>query len=73
MQNRALKARVDRLLGGDYRPEDLTHIFLALRSSSYGRESIRELGDFVAHNRQIAAYKLGMRNRINSAGKTSSA
>ena len=49
MQNRALKARVDRLIGGDYRPEDLTHIFLALRSSSYGRESIRELGDFVAH------------------------
>jgi hypothetical protein len=44
-----LQRRVQRLLRGDRRSDDLDRIFLSLRERSYGRASIREIGDFVAH------------------------
>ena len=47
-----LSARVDRLVSGKYRSDDLNYIFLALRQTSYGRPILVELGDFIAHNSQ---------------------
>src|SRR5450759_1802598 len=44
-----LRIRVERLLRDDFRVEDLTTLFLALRDRCEGREAIREIGDFVAH------------------------
>jgi hypothetical protein len=52
MLNDDLQRRVQRLLRGDRRPADLDRIFLGLRGRSYGRASIREIGDFVAHRDQ---------------------
>lgn len=49
MSNPAVRARVERMLKGDYRVEDLTRIFLWMRTRSYGRQTVREVGDFVAH------------------------
>src|SRR5258708_38187306 len=43
-----LRIRVERLLKGDIRIEDLTTLFLALRGRSDGREILTEMGDFVA-------------------------
>lgn len=50
MTDPILRARVERLLGGDFRPEDITRLFLGLRARSFGRETVVELGDFVAHS-----------------------
>ncbi len=47
-----LQRRVRRLLQGGRRIDDLDRLFLALRDRSYGRASIREIGDFVAHRDQ---------------------
>lgn len=47
-----LKRRVERLVHGTRRSDDLDRLFLALRERSYGRASIREIGDFVAHRDQ---------------------
>jgi hypothetical protein len=44
------KARVDRLLRGEFRPDDLTGLFLYARDHSDGRETIVDIGDFVAHH-----------------------
>jgi hypothetical protein len=44
-----LRIRVERLLKGDIRIEDLTTLFLALRGRCDGREILTEMGDFVAH------------------------
>jgi hypothetical protein len=44
-----LRIRVERLLRGERRPEDLTALFLALRDFSGGRECIVEVGNFIAH------------------------
>ncbi len=44
-----LRIRVERLLRGDKRPEDVAALFLALRDYSGGRECVVEIGNFVAH------------------------
>ncbi|TIU47181.1 MAG: hypothetical protein E5W19_23255 [Mesorhizobium sp.] len=44
-----LKVRVERLLSGRFKPDDLTTLFLALRDRADGREAVIEVGDFVAH------------------------
>jgi hypothetical protein len=49
MPNAALRARVERLLRGDIRLDDLSHIFLDIRTNCPS-ESVREIGDFIAHN-----------------------
>jgi hypothetical protein len=38
------------MIGGDFRPDDLTHLFLYARDRCDGRESVQEIGDFVAHH-----------------------
>jgi len=47
-----LRYRVQRLLRGERRPDDLDRIFLGLRERSYEYASVREIGDFVAHRDQ---------------------
>ena len=47
-----LQRRVQRLLSGDRRTEDLARIFLSVRGRDQGRASLREIGDFVAHRDQ---------------------
>jgi hypothetical protein len=44
-----LRIRVERLLRGDKRPEDVAALFLALRDYSGGRECVVEIGNFIAH------------------------
>jgi len=44
-----LRVRVNRLISGDQRAEDLVRIFLDLRGRSYGKPCFREIGDFIAH------------------------
>jgi hypothetical protein len=46
----ASRARVERLLKGDFRPDDLTSLFLYARDRCDGREPVQEVGDFVAHH-----------------------
>ncbi len=43
-------ARVQRLLCGDFRPDDLTGLFLYARDHCDGREPVAEIGHFVAHH-----------------------
>jgi hypothetical protein len=57
-----LRTRVERLLYGDFVADDLTRLFLYLRETSYGRQTVREIGDFVAH--------FGMRDKGPSTEKT---
>ena len=45
-----MRARVERLLRGDFRADDLTRLFLYARDRCDGRESVQEIGDFVAHH-----------------------
>lgn len=47
-----IQERVDRLLEGDIRPQDLAEIFLHLRQRCAGRKVVREVGDFVAHREE---------------------
>ena len=49
MQDTDLQRRVERILQGQRRIDDLDRIFLGLRARSYGRDNVREIGDFVAH------------------------
>ena len=49
MANAGMRIRVKRLLHGKFRPDDITTLFLHLRDRHGGRESVREMGDFVAH------------------------
>jgi len=44
-----LRGRVQRLLAGSHQVHDLDRLFLALRDRAHNRESVREIGDFVAH------------------------
>lgn len=44
-----LRLRVERLLRGNKRAEDLSALFLALRDYSGGRECVMEIGNFIAH------------------------
>lgn len=46
------RARVERLLHGKNRADDLTHLFLYARDRCDGRESVQEIGDFVAHHNE---------------------
>jgi hypothetical protein len=50
LPDHGLRARVERLLRGDFRSDDLTRLFLYARGQCDGRESIQEIGDFVAHH-----------------------
>lgn len=50
MADQGLRGRVERLLREDLRPDDLTRLFLAIRGQCDGRESVQEIGDFVAHH-----------------------
>jgi hypothetical protein len=52
MTDTALRARVERLLRGDFRVDDITRLFLYARDRCDGRESIQEVGDFVAHHNE---------------------
>jgi hypothetical protein len=45
-----MRRRTMRLLDGDFRPDDVSRLFLWLRERSHGLASIREIGDFVAHS-----------------------
>lgn len=47
---RSLRTRVERLLRGEFRNDDLTRLFLYARDRCDGRESVQEIGDFVAHH-----------------------
>jgi hypothetical protein len=49
MADAAQRARVERLLRGDFRVDDLTRLFLYARDRCDGREPVQEIGDFVAH------------------------
>ena len=47
-----LGLRVKPLLRGERQTTDLDRLFLGLRDRSFGRASVREVGDFVAHRGQ---------------------
>lgn len=44
------RAKVQRLLSEDFRPSDLADLFLFTRDHCDGRESVVDIGDFVAHH-----------------------
>lgn len=44
------RARVVRLLRGEFRPDDLASLFLFARDHCDGRETVAEIGHFVAHH-----------------------
>src|SRR5258705_11504652 len=46
------RARVQRLLTGTFRPDDLTGLFLYARDHCDGREPVAEIGHFVAHHNE---------------------
>jgi hypothetical protein len=46
------RARVERLLCGPFRPDDLTQLFLYARDHCDGREPVAEIGHFVAHHNE---------------------
>jgi hypothetical protein len=49
MIKKDLERRVARLIAGERRIEDLHHLYLALRENRGTGDSVREIGDFVAH------------------------
>lgn len=50
MPDAGMRARVSRMLGGDFRLDDLSRLFLYARDRCDGREAVQEIGDFVAHH-----------------------
>ncbi len=46
------RARVERILRGDFRPDDLMGLFLFARDRCDGRESVAEIGHFIAHHQE---------------------
>lgn len=46
------RARAQRLLSNTFRPEDLTDLFLFARDHCGGRQTVREIGHFVAHHNE---------------------
>jgi hypothetical protein len=46
------RAKVQRLLRGDFRTGDLTDLFLFARDHCDGREVVKDIGDFVAHHNE---------------------
>jgi len=49
MFEREMRARVERLLHGPFRNDDLLEVLLFVRERSDGRQTVREVGDFIAH------------------------
>jgi hypothetical protein len=45
-----LRRRMERMLHGLFEPDDLNRVILSLRGRAYGRQSVQELGNFVAHS-----------------------
>lgn len=46
------RARVVRLLGDNFRPDDIGNLFLFARERCDGRQSVTDIGDFVAHHNE---------------------
>jgi hypothetical protein len=46
------RARVERLLSGEFRPDDLMNLFLHVRDQRDNRQTVKETGDFVTHRRE---------------------
>jgi hypothetical protein len=46
------RARVERLIRGTFRPDDLMLLFVYARDHCDGRESVAEIGHFVAHHHE---------------------
>ncbi len=46
------RARVERLLRSEFRPDDLTGLFLYARDHCDGREPVADIGHFVAHHNE---------------------
>jgi hypothetical protein len=44
-----LRPRIERFLYGDFIVDDLSRTFLFLRENAYGRQTVYEIGNFVAH------------------------
>jgi hypothetical protein len=49
MQDADIKLRVNRIVRGENRPDDLDRIFLFFRFHHCNRYSVRDVGDFIAH------------------------
>lgn len=49
LHDQQLRARLNRLMSGDLRADDVAKLYVGKRSASYGRASFRELADFAAH------------------------
>lgn len=47
-----LRIRARRLIGGDFRQDDLSHFYLGLRDRTGGSKTFRDMGDFVAHRQE---------------------
>jgi hypothetical protein len=74
-----LRMRSGRLLAGQWRVDDLDRLFLGQRDRHHGKESFREIGDFVAHRAErqkglvtqvardvltsVSVWSLGFRNK----------
>lgn len=54
-------ARVRRLLDGGLRLDDLTNLFLYARDRCNGRESVQEIGDFVAHHNASSLFSTNIK------------
>lgn len=59
-----MRAYVKRLASGDVRLNDLTNVFLYIRSRSFGCHSVSDIGDFAAHpdNRDRGLTTQGVRD-----------
>jgi hypothetical protein len=84
MPNPGMRSRIVRLLRGDFYTSDLKDLFLYSRDRCHGRESVKEVGDFIAHQNErikgittdvtrewcITAWVqfLSWQNRLNFAG-----
>jgi hypothetical protein len=44
------RARIERMIAGNFRPDDLMHLFLYARDHCDGREAVVDVGDFIAHH-----------------------
>lgn len=52
MANPEIKLRVERLLNGDFRPDDMNNILLFARDHCDGRQVIKDIGSFAAHKHE---------------------
>jgi hypothetical protein len=52
MSDAKSRARVTRLLSGTFRPDDIANLFLFARDHCDGRETIKDIGAFVAHHNE---------------------